>query len=332
MRRAVTLVVILLSSFFQANAAHPYSVTIVNADLREDRIILSIRTNAEDLLYFHKLEFDSHFKIPGDKLRAAALAHSQTIRSGFLILNQNKRPLSSALISSNLSSLDAAETFDVMSLLKFPLVYTLEFELNKTITLLEFNLALGTAGLPAVSFLTISRDTNVLAQNIELTKDKPFTMVRDAVSLRNPEENTFMLSYITVSDNTVIHELTAPFEILSSFVKLNNESSEETVSIIKGFIAESSEVEIDKKIVRPEITALVFQDGSASQGNKMMHVRIEYSLTALPKEVTISWENFNWKLRWFRSMVDAFGKKAEHHFSRFQPELRIERDVKIRRE
>jgi hypothetical protein len=334
MRLTILILFVLFSTCLRANEVHPYSITMVHVDLQDKKIVLTIKTNAEDLLYFHKLEFDSALKINGHELRAAAQSHRKIIETGFYILDQHKKPLPGTLASTDLSSLDGIAAFDIMSLLKYPLSYTLEFKLNDGTELLEFHQELGTAGLPAVSFLTISRNNNMLVQNIELTKDKPFIMVRDAVSVRSPDENTFMVSYITVSDSRVVHELTIPIEILKSFVSFGNTNQDSLLNAMKKFISESSSVEINNTLIQPEITALIVGNESSVQygENSMVHLRIEYSLTDLPKEVTISWENFNWKMRWFKSMVDAFGEKSEYNFSRFQPTLEVERNVKLKRE
>jgi hypothetical protein len=334
MRWVIIFSVLIYSSLARANHLHPYSITTVHAEIQDQKIVFKIKTNAEDLFYFHKLEYDSLFKIPAQKLRDAAISHCDVIRSGFYILDQKKIRLRSSAVSADLSSLENVINFDIMSLLKYPLVYTLEFELTETTAILEFHQELGNAGLPAVSFLTISRNANTLAQNIELTKDKPFTMVRDAVSITAPDEGTFMLSYITVSDTRIVHELTIPLALLKSFVAVKDETPAQMQGLIRDFIWESSTVDIDGSILNPEVTALIFQNESISQAGEssMVHLRIEYSLKSLPKEVVISWDAFNWKMRWFKSMMDAFGEKREHNFSRFQPAVKLKRHVDLKRE
>jgi len=313
---------------------HPYSITMVHADLQDNKVILKVTTNAEDLLYFHKLAFDSLFRIPGERLRVAAQFHAETIRSGIYILDQHKKRLSSTFRSADLTSIQNISNADVMSLLKYPLYYTLEIKLGPDTDLLEFHQDLGSAGLPAVSVLTILKTGNVLIQNIELAKDKPFTLVRDAQYVKNSEANTFMLSYITLSDTRVIHELTIPQEILSSFLLTTLQEQDTSLNAIRKFIKESSTVVINKRVLEPQITALLQQKDNYYQHetSSMVHVRIEYSLRDMPRDVTIVWENFNWKMRWFKAMIDAFGDSKEHNFSRFQPTFNVHREVKVKQE
>ena len=120
-RYAIIVAAAIFFSGHQAHALHPYSITIVNADLRDEKVVLTIKTNAEDLLYFHKLEFDSLFKIPGGLLRDAARSHIATIMSGFYIVDQAKERLQGTMTFTNLASLDGLTGFDVMSLFKYPL-------------------------------------------------------------------------------------------------------------------------------------------------------------------------------------------------------------------
>jgi hypothetical protein len=318
----------------QANAIHPYSITQANADLQENTITLSIKANAEDLVYFQQLEFDSLFNIRDDELQKAAQRHIQTIKSGFYILDQNGNPLSSTLSASNFSSLNAKKMFNAMELLKFPLYYTLEFKLKENTSLLVFHQELSNAGLPAVTLLSISKNGNQLVQNIELTKERPFTIARDVVSIGNPSESSFMLSYITLTDTRILHELTIPLPILKSFIPFDDTDNKTRFETIRKFITDNSTVQINDMNIEPEVTLFGIQKDSlyTMGATSLVSIRVEYPLKTLPKEVSVSWENFNWQVRWFRSLIDAFGVQHEHNFSRFQPTYKVDRKIDIKKE
>jgi hypothetical protein len=333
--KLVTLYIsIMIYAGAQANSIHPYSITQANANLQENTITLSIKTNAEDLIYFQRLKFDSLFNISNDELLRAAQNHSQTIKSSFYILDQNGNPLSATLSASNFSSLNAKKIFNAMELLKFPLYYTLEFQLKENTTLLVFHQDLSSAGLPAVTLLSISKNGNQLVQNIELTKERPFTIARDVVSIGNPSESSFMLSYITLTDTRILHELTIPLTILKSFIPFDETDNKTGFETIRKFIRENSTVEVNHTSIEPEVTLFGIQkDSLFTMGStSLVSIRVEYSLKTLPKDVSVSWENFNWQVRWFKSLIDAFGVKDEHNFSRFQPTYKVNRKIEIKKE
>lgn len=330
MRPLTAFILILYSSALHGTDHHPYSISSVHADLQDHRIVMTIRTNAEDLLYFHTIAPDSLLRISTETLVTASKAHSQVLSSGFYILDQNKMKLESSVTHTDFSSLERTGKIDVMSLLKYPLVYTLEYTLHPSVEVLEFHQELGAPGVPAVSYLSVSRNSNTLVADVELSRNKPFTMVRNAVSISSPDHEASMVSYITLSDTRVIHELTVPADILRSFVSISD-ADEQSGEVIRKFIAESSMVEINNVSLPPEITALVLGTKKTARGlsSGAVHIRIEYSLTALPKDVSVSWDNFNWKMRWFKSLIDAFGQHREHNFSRFQPKVDLKREIKI---
>ena len=328
MRPVIVLAFLLFSISLHGKDFHPYSITSVHADLQDNRLVMTIRTNAEDLLYFHRIAPDSLLRLSAETLIAAARAHQEVILSGFFILDQNKVKIPSSVTFADFSSLEHSGHIDVMSLLKYPLVYTLEYPLRKSIEILEFHQELGAAGVPALSYLSISRNSNTLVTDVGLSRDKPFTMVRDAVIISAPDQAS-MVSYITLSDTRVIHELTVPADVLQSFVSISG-ADQQGREAIRKFISESSIVKIDAISLAPEITALILGTEKTSHGNSSaVHIRIEYSIAALPKDVSITWDNFNWKMRWFKSMIDAFGDQREHNFSRFQPKVDVKREIKI---
>lgn len=333
MKLFALLITLVIFTGVQASSVHPYSITQANADLQENTITLSIRTNAEDLIYFQRIKFDSLFKISNDELLKAAQNHIQTIRSGFYILDQNGDHLISRLTASNFSSLNAKEQFNAMELLKFPLYYTLEFQIKENTTLLTFHQELSNAGLPAVTLLSISKNGNQLVQNIELTKERPFTIARDVVSIGNPSEGNFMLSYLTLTDSRILHELTIPLSVLKSFIPIGDRERETEFETIRKFISENSSVEINNTTIEPEVTLFGIQkDSLFTMGTtSLVSIRVEYLLKNLPKEVSVSWNNFNWQVRWFKSLIDAFGVPDEHNFSRFQPTYKVNRKVEIKK-
>lgn len=310
-----------------SGALHPYSVSWVNADLQEDKISLSIKITAEDLLYFHQLEMDSLFNIGADILKKAAQDHAQIILSNFFIQDQDKKQLPGNITNISLSSIQGGKQFDVMELMKFPLVYYLDVELYETTELLTFNQTLGNDGVPAVSTLSITKNGNMLVSNVQISKENSFTMARDAISFGDKTEMNVMLSYIKLSDTQVSHELTLPITLLNSFIDFNAVDPEDNLTSIKEFMDSNSDVIINGQILKPTVEALNIQNGIKDiiDDNTLVNVRISYSLKSLPKDIAISWKSFNWKMRWFESLIDDFGIEKEHTFSRFIPTFKTTR-------
>lgn len=310
-----------------ASALHPYSVSWVNADLQEDKISLSIKITAEDLLYFHQLEMDSLFNIKADVLKKAAEDHAQIILSNFFIQDQNKKQLPSKITNISLSSIQGKKQLDVMELMKFPLVYYLDIELNETTELLTFYQTLGNDGVPAVSTLSITKNGNLLVSNIQISNENSFAMARDAISFGDKAEMNVMLSYIKLSDTKVSHELTIPITLLNSFIELNEADPEDNLTAIKEFMGSNSDVIINGIVLKPSVEALNIQNGIKDivDDNTLVNIRISYSLKSLPREIAISWKSFNWKMRWFESLIDDFGIQKEHTFSRFNPSFKTTR-------
>lgn len=329
MKRVFT-VLIFISTHTVACAInpHPFSVSWATADIQENKISLSVKVLTEDLLYFHHIRYDTLFTVSKEKLLEAAHNHVKIIQSGFPILDQNKKLLPGVMISFNFSSLDAKDEYGIMELLKYPLYFQMEFKLSNTTELLTFQQVLNSAGIPSVSLLTVTSNGNSIIQNYELSKDQSLTIGRHAVSLGSPTESTFMLSYITLSDTKISHEMTLPFALLKTFITLN-EQSVDTLKIFREFFANNSTVEINNVTIEPVLTNLVFQSDSENLVNDftLVNIHVEYSLKALPKDVAISWNNFNWKVRWFKSLINSFGESDEHNFSRFQPTYKVKRKL-----
>lgn len=317
-----------------ANAYHPYSISWVNAEIHENKVSLSIKISAEDLLYFHHLKLDSMFSVSREDLESAAWAHLATLFASFTILDQHKNSLPAKVYVSSLASLGLKDRFDVMDLMKCALHYKMEFNRAHDTELLTFQQTLSKVGIPAVTLLSINKNGEQLVHNVELSNDKPFTISPHAVSLGLVSDINFMLSYLTLSDTKVIHELTIPFTILKSFLLSANKQKELGLDEIKEFIASNSAVEINGKTIVPEIAMLDFQSYSehAQNDTLLVNIRVEYSLKSLPKDIAITWEGYNWQVRWFKSLIDAFGEPTEHQFSRFQPTFKTERRLKIKPE
>lgn len=334
MKLTIILIMLLIQRAVLANSIHPVSITWANADIQDHKISLSIKTTAEDLLYFHQLSPDSMFRLSQEELMEAAQQHASVIKDGFFVLDQTKDRLPGKLVNSNFSSLINKKEFDVMELLKYPLYYKMEFELANNVDLLIFHQALSDSGLPSVCLLSISKNANSLVQNIELSEHQPFSIGRDAVSIGSPSEVNFMLSYITLTDTEVLHELTLPMALLKTFVSIKDEEFNIAVKIIEQFIAENSTVEVNKSTIDPDAITLVFQNETEALMNdqSLVNIRVAYNLKSFPNEIGISWNSFNWKMRWFKSLIDAFGTQVEHNFSRFQPRFEMKREMKLKKE
>ncbi|MFT4834391.1 MAG: hypothetical protein ACI8WP_001151 [Flavobacteriaceae bacterium] len=324
MKQLLAFVFLLSSIYGFSEALHPVSITWITADLQDERVLLTIKVSAEDLLYFHELTPDSLFDISSDNLLKAAEEHGQVLQEAFSLLNQDGNRIASRFTHSDLSAIGNT-SINVMDLTKTTLSYKFEFDLEAGIEFLTFEQNL--VGVPAISFLMLTKNGNVLINQRELRSDKPFTIKRDALSFGKEEDQHFMISYFTVSDTRVTHEITLPLKLLKSFIQLENF---EDLEAVKNFIEENSAIEVDEKIISPIVETFTLLNGeNAPLDQSLVNMQIVYPLQNIPNLVLLRWELYNWRMRWFESIIDAFGLQKKHNFSRFQTEKEIVRDSLI---
>ncbi len=308
-----------LSGF--SKALHPVSITWINADLQDDRVQITIKVSAEDLLYFHDLEHDSQTDISRENLLSAAKEHQQVLIDAFVLSDQDGKHLIGRSTYADFSAVGKT-SINVKDLTNTTLRYQFEFLLTSDTEFLTFNLYL--FGIPAVSFVTLTKNGNTLINQREIRSDKPLTIKRDALSFGKEDDQHFMISYFTVSDTRVTHEITLPLNLLRSFIQLDDF---EDLDAVKTFIAENSSIEVDDEIIAPIVETFTLLNGeNASQDQSLVNIQIAYPLHSIPSHVLLKWELFNWKMRWFESIIDAFGLEQKHNFSRFQMEKEIFRD------
>ncbi|MFT6866252.1 MAG: hypothetical protein ACJA08_001081 [Cyclobacteriaceae bacterium] len=326
MRIGFFLICALFTLYIRA-AVHPVSISWLSADLRDERVVVKVKINAEDLLYFHDIHHHSVQEIPVGTLKSYAKAHETIILKAFMLADQ-AGPLQPQITSTNFQSLESTTTIHVMDLLKYPLYYTLEFPLNETSTLISFTQNL--IGVPAVSFLSVYKNGNTLVENIELSKSKPFIMSRDALSIGSSREEAFMVSYFTLSDTRLTHELTLPWQLLRSFVAVDSVAQ---LALMEKFIGESSVIVVDGLEISPVVSSVtLLNDKQDLSERSLINIQISYPLNDIPKNVSLTWDNFNWRMRWFESVIDAFGEEQKHKFSRFQPQIDVERKLDLTEE
>jgi hypothetical protein len=308
--------------------AHPYSISWIHADLLKDKVVLSIKVTAEDLLYFHDLAMDSLFRIDQSSLKTAAESHAETINANFFILDEGKEKLTGKITGYNFHSINNINQVDVMDLAKYPLLYYMEVKLNENTELLTFNQTLAQDGIPAVSSLAITKNGTQLVNNVQISNDKGFSIGRNAISISDESGMNVMLSYIKLTDTQVSHEVTIPITLLSSFIAFEDVTPEENLTAIRTFIETNSDVKVNGQILKPTVEALNIQNGLKDivDDNTLINFRISYSLQSLPRNITISWKSFNWQMRWFKSLIDDFGVEKEHTFSRFNPTFKTNRE------
>lgn len=308
--------------------AHPYSISWVHADLQENKVVLSVKITAEDLLYFHDLTMDSLFRIDQSSLKAAAESHAKTINANFFILDESKKKLTGKITGYSFYSIDNINQIDVMDLAKYPLLYYMEVQLNENTELLTFNQTLAQGGIPAVSSLAITKNGTQLVNNVQISNDKSFSIGRNAISISDESGMNVILSYIKLTDTQVSHELTIPITLLNSFIEFKDITPEENLTAIRTFIETNSDVKVNGQILKPTVEALNIQNGLKDivDDNTLINFRISYSLQSLPRNIAISWKSFNWQMRWFKSLIDDFGLEKEHTFSRFNPTFKTTRE------
>ncbi|HNR72578.1 MAG: hypothetical protein UZ12_BCD005000692 [Bacteroidetes bacterium OLB12] len=333
MRRAIAILVISLLCSKASAESHPYSITWVTADIQDSKILFSVKVQSEDLLYFHSIPYDSLFTVSKEKLLEAADKHKEVIQSGFQILDEDKIPLYGTLIGYNFSSLETKREYTLMELMKYPLYFNLEFELPDKTELLTFMQMLTSAGIPSVSLLQVVAQKNLIIQNHELSNSQPLTISRHALHIGTQAESTFMVSYISLTDTKINHEVTISYALLKSFITVN-EQTIDSLRVYRAFFANNSTVEINDHTIEPVLTSLTIQNNTEDRLNdfSLINIHAEYAIKSIPGDIAISWNNFNWKVRWFKSFIDRFGVSDEHTFSRFRPIYQVTRKIEIKPE
>lgn len=318
MRRLIFIGILVLSQAGLSRDIHPVSISWIHADLQDDRVLLNVKISAEDLIYFHDLTLDQKHELSKEHLLKAANEHIEILQEAITISDENDLEARSQFIKSNFTELQKT-SYHVMDLVKVSLHYQFEFELSSDAEFISFIQRL--SGVPSISFLSISKNGNELVKQKELRSDEPFTIKRDATSIGSVSQQDFMLSYFSISDTKVTHEITLPITLLQSFIQLKSIN----IDVLNQFITENSSVEVDGITITPTIETLTLMNGNIDQDASIVNVRIGYSIHELPKKITLEWEHFNWNMRWFESIIDAFGKEEKHTFSRFKTKFETER-------
>ena len=256
--------------------SHPISISWIHADLQEEKVVLNIRIFAEDLIYFHNLTPDETLELDVDLLQSSAKKHIDVLNKGIAILDENNNRASGQFVKSNFSALEKT-SYHVMDLNRLSLYYQFEFQLSKDLEFITF--AQNLNAVPSISFLSISKNGNELVSQRELRSNKPFTIKRDATSIGSVEQEDFMLSYFSLSDTKVTHEITLPILLLQSFVQIK---SVDDLEMLEKFITENSSVEVDKTIIEPEIETFSMMNESAIKEGAIVNIRIAYPLKEIP--------------------------------------------------
>lgn len=302
---------------------HPVSISWIQGDLQDDRVLLNIKIFAEDLIYFHNLSPDTNRKLDADLLIKSAQKHIEVLKEAIVILDENDHRTEGQFIKSNFNALEKSSYY-VTDLNGVSLHYQFEFQLSEDSEFLTFTQNLD--AVPSISFLSISKNGNELVNQRELRSNKPFTIKRDATSIGSVEQQDFMLSYFSLSDTKVTHEITLPIRLLQSFVQVKSVGNLKT---LEKFITENSSVEVDNVTLEPEIESFTLMNENGNKRESIVNVRIVYSLTEIPDNIALEWSHFNWKMRWFESVIDAFGEEKKHKFSRFKTRIEMERKLEI---
>lgn len=311
----------LLIGLSDTSLAHPVSINWVNATIEGERIAVKYRILCEDLVNFYRPACDEYFNYETNELKKLGVEHGRLIQEQFQIL-QNNQVLKSKLVSVNDNSLPSTQV-GVMDLMKYPIVYHLVFELNdEHWESLTFDQKLGEykSGLPTITFFSLFDDGEILVDQRELDSE-PLVLARGE-KVSNKSDSELTSSYFSLSSEGVRHELTIPRTTFTSLLVQSEISGDDFVDNVIKYFNTRNNVYNDGNKLSPQLAhfSMLTNDDS---GSGLIYMDIKYPMVKNPDDLKLTWNDFNWKFKWFDSKIYTLDSLYLHTFSRFQKEIMI---------
>ena len=324
------LAVIGLFLVYVESAAHPVSLSWARGSIEDDKITLSFKILAEDLVLFHKLEHNGNFDFSVDKLRTATTDHSDVVLNYFYVEEEQGHRLSTNLLHIDDSEL-TSEWINVMDLMKHAIIYQLEIELpHSEWELLTFYQEFSShrKGVPAVTFLTLFKEGKAMLRDQEVSPGNPF-LITPTGSGPTREPSRLSSSYFSMTEAGITHELTIPAETLQRLMYSPQiPSFQET---IHKYFSSYNPIWINDTRVTPELVHLnvLTHSNEEAKLEGLVYINLFYPIEEPLFSSRLTWEEYTWKFRWLQSIILAPDGTYKHTFSRYQPRFVWKRQMNV---
>ncbi|MFC2125790.1 hypothetical protein ACFLU5_13360 [Bacteroidota bacterium] len=308
---------------------HPVSINWITGKIEDNKIFITYKFLAEDLIYFHQPIHDEYFNYDSELLRQLATKHVDIILQSFHIKDSKNNYLKPEVITLNDHSITNG-VINVIDLMKYDLSCRIEYKLIESewteLTFIQ-NLGNHEVGIPTVSFLTIFENGDILVEDQELSTGQPISLKKgDKILLHEPSKLTS--SYFTVSNNGVRHELTIPARTFNGLLTHSRYTGTNFSEKVVGYFRIQNPVFYNEIKLSPAVSSITSLTNNNS-GNGFIYIDIRYPTTDYPDKVTLTWNDYSWNFRWFDSEIISIDSLYRHTFSRFQSKIVIDTHKKI---
>lgn len=308
---------------------HPVSLSWVSGKIDGDKIAITYKILAEDLIYFHQPALDENYDFELKSLRLLTKKHGELITEYFRIKSKDGQYLEPKLIGINDRSL-AGDKVNVMDLMKLDIYYRFEYHLPsdhwEELTFYQ-NIGSHKAALPSITFLSLYENGETLLENMELAIERPITVKPGEKQFPfKPSELTS--SYFTLSQGGIRHELTIPSATFNALIMQTQPTDAPLVDRVEGYFKLRNPIFNNNSKLTPQlanITSLSNDDHDTG----FMYIDIIYPTLQYPENTIISWDDYNWQFKWFNSNIITIDSLYKHTFSRYQPIIKIKSEIII---
>jgi len=315
MSRMITLWLCLLSG---AVFAHPVSLSWASVVVHNKYIEVNYRILAEDLIYFHHPEHDGFYNYDSKALLSLLPEHAALINNHFYVLDDTGIRLPSEILKIN-PQLFPTDSIPIMDLMKYSISFKIHIYLSDPDwDNLYFYQEISTSedGIPAVTLLTIADAEE--QKTIEISSGFPFKL---SASMNIPPMNPSWLtsSFYTIQPSGTRHELTIPSSVLLDLIQQTTLMPEELSSHVLHYFQGNNQLSGNSTILIPTLSNVLIFENAENLGESMIYLDLYYPSNSPLEQVTINWEDYNWKFRWMNAKIYGWDKEYTHTFSRFQP-------------
>lgn len=305
---------------------HPVSLTWANVRINGDQVTVNFKVLLEDLIYFHHPEHDGYYQYNTDQLRSLAELHGKIIEDYFYLTDAEGQRISLTMKAINTNAL-SGEQIAAMDLMRHSIHYRLTATLPAVSwAQLTFHQAFDQheIGIPSVTFLTAYSAREQLATDVEVAPGQPFILLPTG---NQPPINPSRLtsSYFTITPLGIRHELTLPYK---AYVQMTSTPTPAPHNTALSYFANHNPITADDLVLTPELrnyTALQSEDGDLLQPEHLVYLDLYYPTDQPAQQVAITWSDYHWQWRWFKSSILTMDSTYQHTFSRYQPTFFWER-------
>jgi hypothetical protein len=211
----------------------------------------------------------------------------------------------------------------VMDLMKYPIYYQLVYDLGTSdwqqLTFTQ-QFQKHRTELPIACYLSLYHGDNMLVDQVLLQQTTPI-VVSPASEISEVNPSLLTSSFITQTTEGVRHELTLPSATLIDLLGIVK-VEDSIYSLIDNYFDLHNPVYSNDEKLTVELSYMQVLGGNTEKQN-FIYLDLFYPTVEFDKIVKITWEDYNWKFRWFESHIIGSDSAFSHIFSRYQPEVLI---------